>query len=386
MAVHHILTDAEFSRMVFVRSATLAESTAQLEKYLDEELTRIANAGVLSQEQLAQLRTGGHDDIERWVQRAERERKEFVGRRLSAAEWTDAESILESVRCTTMKVFYRPDSTFRRAIPQESWSAVNSAPQRAAEGARKAREVAIIRNEDGEQMHVIPDAFVLHRVFGDEISPEEVASNLNRRLDEELQAIHGRCRLTDEQRRKLRLAGQGDFKAWIEKFNSIRQSATEQPVTNLQFQAIWRQLSLLEQEFRTLPIRGRSLFQKTLPHTLNEQQRTCWTDLDRDRARAVIYKVFRWTGGPIIEKDRERVIRLVHEAFPPTTLDGPFGEALLLLRLGESEREWRPIIGEQDWSTVNLPIRNTRASAEPMLREFGLWPVMLADAVENEQG
>ena len=117
------------------------------------------------------------------------------------------------------------------------------------------------------------------------------ADGARRRLDSHLtihlDEIQHACKLTEEQRKRLLLAGHGDIKRFFDRFEALRRPfkpiRQDQPDFQQVYQELWQRISPLQTSLRDGLFEADSLFGKIVASTLTAEQKASYDALSNER-------------------------------------------------------------------------------------------------------
>jgi hypothetical protein len=191
-----------------------------------------------------------------------------------------------------------------------------------------------------------------------------------------LDAIDRTCHLTDEQKKKLQLVGQGDIKTVFDHFETAK-FRFNQLDNDIQ------RLNEIMQEIRPMQMSGgpfdeSSLFFRCLRHTLNDEQRAKFEAVERERRehrhRAQIELVVGMLEqtAPLQDAQRRAFVELLTtEIKPARSYSGTYGYYLLMSRLDRiPEEKMKPLLSATQWKALQGQIAQYKGIV-PNLRQSG---------------
>jgi hypothetical protein len=116
---------------------------------------------------------------------------------------------------------------------------------------------------------------------GDDVARTKLRTHLTLQIDELARA----CRLTDAQREKLRLAGQGDLARFFGRVAIKRKELQDKEYDQNKINDIFQQLRPLQTAYNAGILEENSLFAKTIATTLDPDQRATYEAAERERRR-----------------------------------------------------------------------------------------------------
>lgn len=123
------------------------------------------------------------------------------------------------------------------------------------------------------------------QVFMGSGSAESSRARMNAYLKLKLDEINRTCDLTESQLAKLKLAARGDIKRYFDQVDAARNKFSSLQNTPGGFEAIWPEITLLQQKQQQGIFDQGSLLEKTLNQTLTENQRSRYQQVIGERHR-----------------------------------------------------------------------------------------------------
>ncbi len=219
-------------------------------------------------------------------------------------------------------------------------------------------------------------------------SAQANASTLRPHLDYALMSQIGKvdaeCALTVEQVRKLQLAGRGDIQRIMGELFRIEAESTaraERGVVNVNMQWEIRRRVLAP---AMAPFAENSLFHKVLWKMLTMEQQGQLRNLeeaeDRTLTRAHLGAIY-GLKCPLNEDQEASIARLFRSRYPEWR-PGPAGAmsvSVVVLMAAELGEELKPLLTDEQWQQTVAFVK-TAEQREPLLRDYGLWPIRAAGA------
>jgi len=207
------------------------------------------------------------------------------------------------------------------------------------------------------------------------------------RLQAEAESIQSTCKLADQQKEKLLLAGRGDIQTFTQQYNTVRAKFAEKLKQNDQqaFQNIWQEIQPLQRKYHGQIYGEGSLFRKVLDHLLDEQQLARIEQLRKEQRvfqyRSMVMQLISQfdQASPLTHEKREKLLALIDEyTFPPqstaSTQQSHFVMYYVLSQMAEiPEGELRPLFGKATWKVLKQQIRQGKAMKRN-LEQQGLVP------------
>ena len=257
---------------------------------------------------------------------------------------------------------------------------------------------------DARQINLTDQSFD-QMVFGDALNVNQVVvveNDVRREVSESISAagmarkrmesliyseirwIELRCRLTEAQKKKLRLAGRGDIESFFSRAAELRAKVVGRSLDQQEYSEFSIQMSLLRMASQIGLLNDTSLFRKTLRRTLDEQQRADYQQLLRQRqlaavetslpvrdgvnnnnARVLVWKVSLATRRKIGEL-------IVAEGRLPES-PTPYMNYIVLLEADRIAEQIRPLMDDEQWEAFQKLVAQAKR-VEPNIRRYAQWP------------
>ena len=201
----------------------------------------------------------------------------------------------------------------------------------------------------------------------------DAQSMLESRLTLEIERIERSCRITEEQKRKLQLAGRGDLKRFLDRVDEVRRKLRDSEGNQAQRDVIEMEMQPLHTQLtEDLPLRG-SMFAKMLTRTLSDDQTTAYREALREsrkfRLRAqvdLVVEVFDMAAG-CSDEQRQRLTKLLlEETRLPSKADEEF-QIVLAQAVRLPEAKLRAIFDDSQWRPLSRLIKPLEADLKNQL-------------------
>lgn len=219
-------------------------------------------------------------------------------------------------------------------------------------------------------------------VFGDSRGGRNPDDELDRQLDLRCERIDKEVRLTEEQRRKLRLAGQGDLFRFRRRVASARAKFETVRKDPQQIGNIWQDIQPVRQQFQLGLFGQKSLFQKTLngildPEQLDAYRRREFSRLQFGYAARIDRAIVQWEGLMPLTQEQRQALRSALLETPPPSLFGNMDTYYVQWQLARiPEAKLKPILDVGQWEFMKHQ-RTQAAGFKDMLAQNGVEPVIL---------
>jgi hypothetical protein len=202
---------------------------------------------------------------------------------------------------------------------------------------------------------------------------EETQARLEARLTAEIERIDRSCRITEEQKKKLELAGLGDLKRSLDRIDTAGKSLRAARGDKKKRRVLVQEIDTVHRQIMTdLPARG-SMFAKTLTRVLSDDQMATYREgvralrTFRHRARVdMVVEIFDITAGCSDEQRQRLTQLLLRETRLPVKGDE---EVMVIMaqavRLPESQL--RPIFDDSQWRGLTPMLQEMVAQSQDEL-------------------
>lgn len=217
---------------------------------------------------------------------------------------------------------------------------------------------------------------------------ESAASMARKRMvdaiETELRWIEGRCRLTDAQKKKLRLAGRGDIGSFFSRAEELRAKAVGRTLDQQEYSELSMEMSLLRMATQNCLLGEASLFRKTLRRTLDDEQRVEYQRLLRQRQLGAAESGFaawdrvnnnnaRITALKLSPETRRKVCELVVAQGRLPESPTSYMNYIVLLEANRIEVQIRPLMDNEQWEAFQKLVAQAQR-VEPSIRRYAQWP------------
>ena len=214
-------------------------------------------------------------------------------------------------------------------------------------------------------------------------------------LNAELLAVDSQCSLTAPQKKKLLLAGKGDFHQFVSQVEDLRLKLTAAPLSRERYSELMIELQSLRLANQPWQFSENTLLYKTLNNTLTPGQWAGYRTLKRERQLRMIDRVLinlastaniEWElngdpNTPITERRQANRKRFIGELLEHGTLPSSqhaYFQYVVLLEIGRQESRLKPLIADESWNKLQAKVVEAR-QFEPTLQRAGVWPVVPSD-------
>ena len=250
------------------------------------------------------------------------------------------------------------------ADPFEEFDEVQETPQPAAAEPRRVRS----RRIDTD--------FFEHWVFGSETAEPQVRQRLDTMLELHLDWVDRVCKLTEPQRKKIRLAARADVRTFFDNVDKIRALYIE-TVRNRRslFHEVHPHVAPLNTQLKSRFFGADSLVHKATLSVLTPTQRKEYERALAERRTSQYAVRVRWviayldSGLPLLEHQRQQLERVLLEETEPPTAFGQYDYLIVMYQASRlPQQRLRPIFDEAQWNVFRNHMEKAR-SLETLLKQ-----------------
>jgi hypothetical protein len=237
-----------------------------------------------------------------------------------------------------------------------------------------------------DQGRLITEAAFADLTYTSESKLAFARESMQFRIENQIRAVHRHCELTDEQKSKLRLAGQGDFRQWQDWAEEVRAKYAGRPLSFEERRLADIEMSFVRNRPADEPLDPNCLFQQTLRRIISPEQRSGYFAYQRAQRLQQLERAWKsWEYKPLEmnlpQATRDKLNALLMEHAPPLPRNGQYAKFIVVLQLAEMEERVKPLLTESEWDQFQQA-RNHARAMERYLRAFQLWPVAMPN--END--
>jgi hypothetical protein len=208
--------------------------------------------------------------------------------------------------------------------------------------------------------------------------PGEARRKYDALLNLQVEEIDRVCRLTEEQKKKLQLIGRGDIKRLFDAFEKAKHRFKLLNNDVQRLQEIMKDVSPLQTMIQAGLFEGKSLFSRSLHHTLTAEQIVQYESVAqerrafRHRAQIELAVDFLEQSVPLRDAQRRQVIDLLIKETKAPRMATDYGMYLVIYRLGRMpEEKVKPLFTNVQWPVVKQFLNQYRGMVGN-LREDGV--------------
>jgi len=217
-------------------------------------------------------------------------------------------------------------------------------------------------------------------VFQGHTQPSQVLAQLNSQLELQIEAVHAACNLREDQKQKLRLAGSGDIKRFLDDVDRVRQKFNAVRRDQEAFNQIWQDIQPLQMRFQSGLFDDQSLVHKVVRGVLNGEQRAAYEEVEQQRRRfqyeakvALIVSLLE-SSLALRGEQRERLSQLILEETDPPKAYGQYAYYVILYQASRIPAgKLQPLFDDAQWQILQNHFQQVRG-LEAFLKQNGLLP------------
>lgn len=254
---------------------------------------------------------------------------------------------------------------------------------RAAPDDAEPPPVAQAENNGFEIAEVNFDQWVFPGVRNANLGREQIVTRMKLQISE----IDRVCGLSEEQKRKLQLAGGGDTKRFFDEVEVVRRKFLEVRKDQNAFNNIWQEIQPLQAKMAAGLFGVSSLFAKTLRRTLSTEQGARYEAVENERRKyhyeAMVEAALAMLENsiPLRGEQHEALVKLLLEQTAPPAASGQQEYYYVMYRLATlPEEQVRPLVNDHQWDGLSQQFNQFRG-----LREFLVTSGMIAKADNDDQ-
>jgi hypothetical protein len=212
-------------------------------------------------------------------------------------------------------------------------------------------------------------------IYGNESRGRDwLEASLKQRVDE----LAKTCSLSETQRRKLNLAGEGDIQRFETRVAELKTKCHSGAIRPNEWNAMFQKTQPLRAELQRGLFGGGSLFHKTLLTALRPEQAALGEQIDRERRnyryRARVELCVAQLDGVVGLRDeqRRRLVQLILDKTRPPKSFGQFERFIVLVQMSRlPENTLKPVFEPAQWPEVHKRLAQARRMI-PALKQNGV--------------
>lgn len=236
-------------------------------------------------------------------------------------------------------------------------------------------EVEVPKHQNNQQVAFGFQQNIDAWIFNRHQSATKARKFLSNQLKAKVAAVKESTDVSEDQLRRLSLAGTGDIARFFAKVNVIRDEFKNQPQNGFNNQ-LFQKVQPLQQQMQKGLFGSDSMFAMVTKHTLDEEQRERFVQAERIRIQAVYFDSIKLTvselekSTPMTSDQRESLVKLLEDSKPPSGA-GQYMYYFVLYQLSQKKNEVNKIfIKRGQRSSIQQALNQGRAM-EQFLRQNG---------------
>lgn len=218
------------------------------------------------------------------------------------------------------------------------------------------------------------DAWVFQHLQNAKVAREHLEKLLSLRTDD----VDRGCKLADNQRKKLQLAGQGDIKRFFEQVERVQKKFEVARMDQNKLNLFWQEMQPIQTMVQSGLYVDDSLFQKTLRNMLSGEQLAQYSKHESER-RTFVYRARIELAVSVLEnvlplrdEQRQKLIALTVEQTKPPKQFGQQDYYVVLFMMSKvPESKLKPLFGQSEWNVLRQQFAQAQGM-EAFLRQNGI--------------
>jgi hypothetical protein len=214
-------------------------------------------------------------------------------------------------------------------------------------------------------------------VFREDHSAEAARRRQESVLALKMEEIDRACRLTEQQKQKLQLTGQGDIKRFFDKYESLKEKAYATLDGNQNLNAVFQETTPLASTLQVGLFGSGSLFQRSFHTTLTSAQIADYDAISRQRigfrhnANIDLVVTTLEESVPLPSVQRQKLVRFLRQELKAPSITGNYDFYYIMWQLGTiPEEKLKPFFDATQWRIVDRFVTQYKGM-EPTLRQAG---------------
>jgi hypothetical protein len=197
-------------------------------------------------------------------------------------------------------------------------------------------------------------------------------------LEIQLEVISQVGELSEDQRKKLTLAGKGDIERFFAEFMVVRRAFKPGSMTQQEYSDLWSRIQPMVQRYASGLHHQGSLFSKTVRTTLSGEQLKKFDEMNRDRQRRHYRAKIEMTVNtlesrtPLTKEQRTKLIDMLLEKTQPPRAWGQSDFYLVLWRMSQlPEADLKALFDDREWKVIKAQIDQVAGMREWIKQQEG---------------
>jgi hypothetical protein len=199
-------------------------------------------------------------------------------------------------------------------------------------------------------------------------------------LELKIEEIANACALSEVQLQKLKLAGQGDIRAFGRRVEGLKAKLEAGPIPRKEVAEVFRDAAQLREAIQQGLFESGSLVHKTLPMTLRPDQRANYEELDRERrtyqhrARVEMFVAQLDSVAGLSDVQRRRLARFILENTSRPHCSSQLEYSVVLVQLSRlSDDMLKPLFDSRQWRLLERELAKAKKLVA-VLSQYGVIP------------
>lgn len=242
---------------------------------------------------------------------------------------------------------------------------------RSADALEIIREVEPKAKQQNQRMvGGFPDNILDQWVFNGQAKFSTARKTLQKKLDAKLKVMTRVCKVTEAQRMKMNLAGQGDIHAFMRECEVIQRGFD--PQDQNQINNIWQEVQPLRNKFNGNLFGQESMFERVLASCLSEDQYDSMRKREAETRKFAIETSIRQMisqideASPLTNENRDKLTELLVKEIPvPASMQSAQQKQMAMQYVmyacnNVDEDDLKPCFDEDGWKRFRQAMRNSR--------------------------
>jgi hypothetical protein len=214
-------------------------------------------------------------------------------------------------------------------------------------------------------------------VFREDHSAEAARRRQESVLALKVEEIDRACRLTEQQKQKLQLTGQGDIKRFFDKYELLKEKAYATLDENQNLNTVFQETTPLASILQVGLFGSGSLFQRSFHTTLTSAQMANYDAISRERiqfrhnANIDLVVTTLEESVPLPSVQRQKLVHFLRQELKAPSITGNYDFYYIMWQLGTiPEEKLKPFFDATQWRIVDRFVTQYKGM-EPTLRQSG---------------
>lgn len=204
-------------------------------------------------------------------------------------------------------------------------------------------------------------------IFGSGRNAQQARKRLDTQLSLRIDELDRTCTLTEPQKKKLRLAGQGDIKRLFDEMNEIRKKFDKLRHDQNAVNQIFQEIQPLQTRINAGIFNPTSFYQKSVMKTLGPEQAAKVEQLDFERrkfryhAKIQLAMTMLDVAVPMRDEQRQKLIKVMQDDTRPPKRFGQYDFQVVMFQMTQlPEEKIKPIFDAAQWNALQTQFRQSK--------------------------